>query len=173
MRNLIIGRPILVFITIFLAATCVLLALEAGHPGAEPSSTSLAGRDPGSGQQTAAKDSGHGQLGPNKDLFLNLKPLDYRVLLIGNSVLLFATLISFYFYQRALRNNQVHAFLRSIYSGMLLKMAICIAAAFLYILLARHLVSKIAILGCFGLYLVYTFAEVNVLMQRSKQPKDA
>jgi hypothetical protein len=169
MRNLISGRPIMLFFFIFLATTCALLAFKASNAGRPADSAS----SPSQVQHAKAEDLGNAQRGQKKGLFLNLQPLDYDVLLTGNAILLLATLTSFYFYQRALRNNQVHAFMRSIYSGMLLKMTICLAAAFLYVFLARQLVSKITILGCFGLYLVYTFVEVTVLMQRSKLSKDA
>jgi hypothetical protein len=173
MQNLVSGRPITFFFILFLASSCVLLALKVSNrPPLVSSEGSLIQADhPGQNGSNgiSAPSQGNSISGP----LLGLRPLEYNVLLIGNAILLLATLTSFYFYQRALRNNQVHGFLRAVYSGMLLKMTICMAAAFLYVLLARHSVNKISILGCFGLYLVYTFAEVNILMQRSKQPKDA
>jgi hypothetical protein len=99
--------------------------------------------------------------------------IDYIVLQSGNAILFLATLFSFFLYNKALQNNNPHVFIRFIYGGMFLKMIICIAAAMVYIFLARNSVSKFALFGCFGLYIVYTFAEVKVLMQLSKQQKDA
>ena len=98
--------------------------------------------------------------------------MDYIVLLSGNAILFLATLFSFYLYNKALQNNNPHVFLRFIYGGMFLKMIICITAAMVYIFMARNTVSKFALFGCFGLYIIYTFAEVKVLMQLSKQQKD-
>lgn len=99
--------------------------------------------------------------------------IDYTVLLAGNTILFLATILSFFFYKKALHNNNPHAFVRNVYGGMLLKMMICIAAALVYILLERNTVSKFALFGCFGLYIIYTFVEVKILMQLSKQQKDA
>ena len=98
---------------------------------------------------------------------------DYVVLLSGNAILFFATLFSFYLYNKALQNNNPHVFIRFIYGGMFLKMFICIVAAMVYIFIAKNSVSRFALFGCFGLYFIYTFAEVKILMQLSKQQKDA
>ena len=94
--------------------------------------------------------------------------MDFRVLLIGNGILFLATGISFYLYSKALRNSNIQAVLRMVYSSLLIKMVFCIAATLLYLFLAGHEVNKHAILGCFGLYIVYTFLEVKVLMKLTK-----
>lgn len=97
--------------------------------------------------------------------------IDTDVLMIGNAVLLVATLVSFLLYQRSLKNNQPQAFLRYIYSGMFLKMLICLFAAFIYIASVNN-VNKPALFGCMFLYFVYTFMEVSILLRLSKQQKD-
>jgi hypothetical protein len=99
--------------------------------------------------------------------------MDGRVLMGGNLVLFLATAISFLLYVRSLQNPNVQVFLRMLYSSLLVKMVLCLAAALLYIFLAGKAVSKFAIIGCFGLYLVYTFAEVRILMRLSKLQKNA
>jgi len=99
--------------------------------------------------------------------------IDFAVLFVGNAILFVATLISFYLYRKAIINKNAHVFVRFVYGGLLLKMIICIAAALVYILIARNNVNKIALFGCFGLYIIYTFAEVRMLIQLSKQQKDA
>ena len=95
--------------------------------------------------------------------------MDYRVLLVGDSILFLATGLSFYLYSKALRNANVQVFLRMLYASLLIKMVFCIAATLLYLFLAGGEVSKHAIIGCFGLYVLYTFLEVKVLMQLSKK----
>ena len=97
--------------------------------------------------------------------------IDTDILLIGNIVLMLATLVSFFLYERSLRNNQPQAFLRYIYSGMFLKMLICLFAAFIYIAVSGT-VNKPALFGCMFLYFVYTFVEVSILLRLSKQQKD-
>ena len=98
---------------------------------------------------------------------------DAEVLIIGNSVLFVATLLSFFLYNRSLRNNQPHKFLKYIYSGMFLKMMICLVAAFIYIATFKKNVNKPAIFGCMFLYFLYTFVEVSILLRLSKEQKNA
>ena len=95
------------------------------------------------------------------------------VVIGGNLVLFIATGVSFLLYYKALRNNNVQAFLRMIYGGMFLKMMICLFAAFIYILAARKTVNKAAIIVCLFLYLVYSFVEILLLLKQSKQRKHA
>ena len=94
-------------------------------------------------------------------------------LLAGNAVLFLATVLSFYFYSKALNNNNTQFFLRMMYSSLLAKMLICLGAALIYVWIARSGVSKTIILGCFGLYVLYTVVEVKVLMRSSKLQKNA
>lgn len=97
--------------------------------------------------------------------------VDTNILLIGNGILALATFVSFFLYLRSLQHNKAAAFLRYIYSGMFLKMLICIFAAFIYIVSVDK-VNKPALFGCMLLYFVYTYAEVSILLRLSKQPKD-
>src|SRR5215213_9064918 len=76
----------------------------------------------------------------------NIK-LDTDILIVGNIILAVATLVSFQLYQRSLSNNSPQAFMRYIYSGMFIKMLICIFAAFIYIASVDN-VNKPAIFGC-------------------------
>lgn len=99
--------------------------------------------------------------------------IDRDVAIIGNLVLFFATASSFYFYNRALRNNNVQAFLRMIYVAMFIKMFTCLIAAFIYISMAGKETSKGAVFTFLFLYLVYTFMEVVILMKLSKPSKNA
>jgi FtsH-binding integral membrane protein len=98
---------------------------------------------------------------------------DADVLIIGNSILFIATLLSFFLYSRALKNNQPHKFLKYIYGGMFLKMLICIITAFIYIATFGKNVNKPAIFGCMFLYFIYTFVEVSILLRMSKEQKNA
>jgi len=97
--------------------------------------------------------------------------VDITVLMIGNIILFAATMVSFFLYKRSLKNNQPQAFLRYIYSGMFIKMLICLFAAFIYIATTNN-VNKPALFGCMFLYFVYTFVEVSILLRMSKQQKD-
>ncbi|MBN9380741.1 MAG: hypothetical protein J0H74_08255 [Chitinophagaceae bacterium] len=98
--------------------------------------------------------------------------MDYRVVLVGNTVLFIATAFSFYLYSKSLRNNNVQVFLRMMYSSLLVKMVLCLAAVLIYLFVSRD-VNKAGIIASLALYVVYTYIEVKVLMRLSKNsPKN-
>jgi len=99
--------------------------------------------------------------------------MDFMVVLVGNTVLFLATAFSFYLYSKALRNNNTQLFLRMMYSSLLVKMVFCLAATLLYLFVAGKDFNKAGIIASLILYVVYTYAEVKVLMRLSKnQPKN-
>jgi hypothetical protein len=99
--------------------------------------------------------------------------LDGLVLLVGNIVLFLATAFSFYLYSKALRNNNVQVFLRMMYSSLLIKMAFCLIATFVYLYFVGKEVNKAGIIACLVLYMIYTYLEVKVLMRLMKNsPKN-
>jgi len=97
---------------------------------------------------------------------------DLVVVLSGNFILAAATLISFYLYKKSLRNSSGHYIVRMMYTALLVKMFICLIAITAYTVVKRSGVDKAAIVICFGLYLIYTFVELSVLMQMSKAQKN-
>ena len=100
--------------------------------------------------------------------------MDYLVLLTGNGILFLATAWSFYLYNKALRNANVQVFLRMLYTSLLIKMGLSLVATLLYLFFAGASVSKMAIVGCFVFYVLYTWLEVKVLMRLIKKlPKNA
>lgn len=99
--------------------------------------------------------------------------IDIGIVMAGNLVLFVATTVSFFLYYKALRNNNVQAFLRMIYGGMFLKMMICLFTAFIYISVAGRAVNKGGIITCLFLYLVYSFVEIVLLLKQSKHRKNA
>jgi hypothetical protein len=99
--------------------------------------------------------------------------IDADVLIIGNTLLFVITLISFLLAQKGLSNSNPHAFVRSVYMSVMLKLFVCIIAAFIYISIYKSNLNKPALFGCMGLYLVYTFLEVATLMKMLKQKKNA
>jgi hypothetical protein len=99
--------------------------------------------------------------------------IDGDVVIIGNSLLFVITLLSFLLAQRGLNNTNPHAFIRSVYMSVMLKLFACIIAAFVYIAIYKSGVNKPALFICMGLYLVYTSFEVAILMKLLKQRKNA
>ena len=98
--------------------------------------------------------------------------IDPDVVLAGNIVLIVATGLSFVLYRKSLLNNRAQVFLRMIYGGMFVKMFICLIGAFIYIVVAQKNVSKGAIFTLMGLYLLYSFVEISVLLKLSKQAQN-
>ena len=94
---------------------------------------------------------------------------DQDVLIIGNLFLFLITLLSFMIAQRGLKSTNPHAFVRSVYGSILLKLFLCIIVAAVYIVVFRNELNKPALFTCMGLYLVYTFLEVAALMKVLKQ----
>lgn len=99
--------------------------------------------------------------------------IDRNVVLIGNLLMLLLTLGSYFLSERGLKNPNPHAFVRSVYSSVMLKLFVCMIAAFVYIFTWRSHLNKPALFICMGLYLVYTFIEVAVLMKLLKQKTNA
>ncbi|MGZ3851566.1 MAG: hypothetical protein ACXVBX_02165 [Flavisolibacter sp.] len=99
--------------------------------------------------------------------------LDQDVAIIGNTLLFVITLISFLLAQRGLKNPNPYAFVRSIYGSVMLKLFVCIIAAFIYISMYKTKLNKPALFMCMGLYLVYTFLEVASLTKLLKHKKNA
>lgn len=104
---------------------------------------------------------------------LNKWGVDTDVLIIGNLLLIGLTVFSFYQHNRALRNKNIHAFLRMLKGSMLIKMAVCGVAAFIYIMVAGKGVNTGGVLGFMLLYFVYTLTEAAIVMKLSKQNKNA
>lgn len=99
--------------------------------------------------------------------------VDQDVVIFGNLLLLLVTLFSFLLAKRGLSNPNPHAFVRSVYSSVMLKLFVCMIAAFVYILIWKSHLNKPGLFICMGLYLVYTFMEVAVLMKLLKQKTNA
>ena len=99
--------------------------------------------------------------------------VDREVLIIGNLVLFMASVLSFLVALRGLNASNPHAFVRSVYSSIMLKFFICIIAALIYIMAFRKELNKPALFICMGLYLVYTFVEISVLTKSLKSKSNA
>lgn len=98
---------------------------------------------------------------------------DRDVLIIGNAILFFLTLISYLIAQRGIKNTNTHAFIRSVIGGIMIKLFVTIIVAFIYISIFKKEINKPALFTCMGLYLVYTFIEVSVLTKQLKSKANA
>ncbi len=101
--------------------------------------------------------------------FLERWGADQEVLIIGNLLLFIIFLVSFFVGKKGLESTNPHVFVRSVYGSMMMKLFICIIAAFIYIAVYKKDLNKPALFTLMGLYLVYTFIEVTLLTKMSKQ----
>jgi len=103
--------------------------------------------------------------------FFESRHVDTSVLLVGNIILFAVTAVSFIFYRRAVLSANTQVFLRFVYSGMMLKLFVCVIAAFIYISIAGSDVNRPALFILMFFYLLYTFSEVALLFRQSRQIK--
>jgi hypothetical protein len=104
---------------------------------------------------------------------LQRKGIDQEVVIIGNLLLFGITLLTYLLGVRGLHNPNPHAFVRSVYSSMLIKLFGCATLAFVYISMSGDALNKPALFTCMGLYLVYAFMEVSILTGLLKSKRDA
>jgi hypothetical protein len=96
--------------------------------------------------------------------------VNYRVLLVGNLLLFIVGWISVTMSKAALEHKNVQIFLRLVYGSFLLKFFVLAIGAFVYIALYKKNINKPALLGCFGLYIIYAIIELRSVMKQSKKP---
>ena len=98
---------------------------------------------------------------------------DQDVLIAGNLLLFVTILVSFLLLKNALGSSNPQAFVRAMYGSFIIKFFVLAIAAFIYIMLTKKNVNRPALFTCIGLYFLYTFIEISVLMKLLKQKKNA
>jgi hypothetical protein len=97
---------------------------------------------------------------------------DWQVLSAGNVFIYLVTVVSMHLLAKGLNAERTQVFLRNAYGGIMVKLFACAAAAFIYIFVSGENLNKPALFACMGLYLVYTFAELSVIMKKSNAKKN-
>ena len=100
---------------------------------------------------------------------IRVTAINYRVLQMGNLLLFLVGWIYIRMSIKALEHKNVQAFLRLVYGSFLLKFFVLALAAVLYIAVYKKDTNIPALVGCFGLYFIYTFIELRTLMKQSKK----
>jgi hypothetical protein len=95
--------------------------------------------------------------------------IDQEVVIIGNLVLFAVTFLSFLIGKKTFDSSNPQAFVRGIILGTMLKLLICAVAAFVYIMMFRENLNKMALVICMVLYIIYTFIEVTALKKLLKE----
>jgi predicted neutral ceramidase superfamily lipid hydrolase len=100
---------------------------------------------------------------------LKLLGFDIYVLFAANILLFMLSIISFSLQIRSMSSTNPHVFVRSVMSGMLLKMLICVALTFGYVYNAGSNYNKRSLLLSLMLYLIYLSLEVFAGMKMNKK----
>ncbi len=104
--------------------------------------------------------------------FLKSNGFSINFLLIGNLILFMISFSGFLFQVRGLRSTNTNAFIRGIYSSLLIKMFVIIIAVFMYAFITNGKVNKPSLFTCMGLYFLYTAIEVKQLMKIARKKSD-
>ncbi len=99
--------------------------------------------------------------------------LSVTVVMAGNALLFLVSLASLFLYQRAMLHPATIGFLKNTYSGLFLKLLVCLFAVVTYIGIGKRQVNKPAILTCVGLYFIYSLLEMRGLLQWNKSRNNA
>ena len=104
--------------------------------------------------------------------FLQQHNIDWQVISGSNLFIYLVTVVSMNMLSSGLNAANTQLFLRKAYGGIMLKLFACAGAAFIYILVSGKGLNKSALLISMGLYLVYTFIEMSIIMKQSQQKKN-
>lgn len=99
--------------------------------------------------------------------------VDTTVVSFGNLILVVVTFLSFWLSRRSLKSENPNVFVRAMYANVMIKLFVCIAAAFIYFAWAKKNINKPALFICMGLYVLYTVIEVSSLTKLLRKQKNA
>lgn len=94
-------------------------------------------------------------------------------LTVANVTIFLLSYFSFFIQLRGVRSKSAHAFVRGLYTSLMLKMFVIIGALFIYIYAFGGVVDMPGIFTAMMLYLIYTFIEVKHLMKIARKKSDA
>ncbi len=94
-------------------------------------------------------------------------------LLVANALLFLVTFFGFYVQAKGVNSANPNAFLRGVYSSLLIKMFVIVVAIVIYIVLMGGKTDKLSILSSMGIYLAYTTLEVIQLTKIARKKPDA
>lgn len=101
--------------------------------------------------------------------FLVHKGFDIYVLLGANTLFFLMGLLVFSLQKKALSNANPNVFVRSVISGMMIKMFACVIAVLAYVVLTGNDYNKRSVFLSLFIYLIYLAAEVAAIMQLNKK----
>ena len=100
------------------------------------------------------------------------KDVNTNFILGANLALLLLSLAGLFVQSRGASSTNLNAFLRGIYTSLLMKMFLIVGAILVYVVVMGGEINKAAILISMGLYLVYTGIEVKQLLKLVRKKSD-
>lgn len=101
--------------------------------------------------------------------FLISKNVDPLVLMGGNTLLFFVSLLVMFLNIKAATNSNPNVFIRSVMGGIFIKLIVVAAAALIYFLKAGENKSVYAVALCMVWYIIYTVIEVKGALAINKK----
>lgn len=93
--------------------------------------------------------------------------IDNGLVIGGNCIIFFASILAFWVYGNAMQKTNGHGFVRVVYGGFVIKFFVLVVAAMVYFLFAEE-INKNGVFVCLGLYLLYHFIGTFIFVK--KQP---
>ena len=95
--------------------------------------------------------------------------VDYTVLIAANCLFFLVSLVVFRMQYKAMQNSNPNVFVRSVMSGMLIKVLVCLGAVMLYYFLSGKTFNKPAVYFSMIIYIIFLTVEVRTIMKLNKQ----
>jgi len=105
--------------------------------------------------------------------FLIVSGFNIKFILVANVILFLLTCFGFFIQNKGVKSSNVHAFIRGVYSSLLMKLFVVVAAILIYILVLGGKVDTASLFTAMAIYLVYTSIEVIQLMKVARKKTDA
>jgi FtsH-binding integral membrane protein len=102
-------------------------------------------------------------------LFYADQRIDYNVLTGANCLFFLVSLLVFRIQYKAMHNSNPNVFIRSVMSGLIIKMFTCIAAIVAYYFVSGALFNKPAVYISMIIYIIFLVVEVRTIMKLNKQ----
>lgn len=96
------------------------------------------------------------------------KGIDYTVVMAGNCLFFLISLLVFRMQYLAMYNANPNVFIRSVMSGMIIKVFGCVIAVIGYYLVSGAAFNKPAVYVSMVIYIVYLVVEVRTIMKLNK-----
>ncbi|MBL0183562.1 MAG: hypothetical protein IPP96_15230 [Chitinophagaceae bacterium] len=94
--------------------------------------------------------------------------VDYTVVMAANCMFFLVSLLVFRMQYNAMHNSNPNVFIRSVMSGMIIKVFVCIGAVIGYYFLSRDNFNKPAVYTGMVIYIIYLTVEVRTIMKLNK-----